>query len=324
GLALVGPGLQVLPVALPEVRGQGGGAGVEQAEVVQRAVVLVVLAGDAGGRRLDPQGDGLGDGHPRRAGFLGAQGEDGAEDAVVRGHGAERGLVLLRHRGLEAQAADAFGRAQLQAGGVGQPQPGRDAVRTLRLDEFIDEAADLARVARCLGHALFAVVQLLDDLHRQVDVVFLELEQRRRVVHQDIGVEHVHALAFGHHGWLVSYAWCRFTASITASAWPGTRTLRHSPAIRCSGSIRNLLRSMPITLRPYMFFSRITSNARHRASSPSLTRGNLNPCFAQKLSCERTESRETPSTSVFRRLSFGSRALNSRPWVVQPGVESFG
>src|SRR3546814_6468395 len=38
--ALVGPGLEVLAVALPEVLRQRVGAGVEQAEIVQRAVVL--------------------------------------------------------------------------------------------------------------------------------------------------------------------------------------------------------------------------------------------------------------------------------------------
>src|SRR5690606_38648670 len=251
---------------------------------------------------------------------LPAQGEDGAQDAVVRGNGAERRRVLLRHRGLEAQAADARLAAQLQSAGAGEPEAGGDLVRALGLDQFVDEAADLARVARGFRQALLAVVQFLDDLHRQVDVVLLELEQRRRIVHQDVGVQHVHPLALGHHR---SFA-TAFRVSNTASAWPGTRTLRQAAAIRPSGSIRNVLRSMPITLRPYMFFSLITSKARHKTSSVSLTSGNLNPCFAQKLSCDFTESRETPSTAASSRLNFGSRALKSSPSVVHPGVESFG
>jgi len=88
--------------------------------------------------------------------------------------------------------------------------------------------------------------------------------------------------------------------------------------------MRKVLRSMPSTLRPYMFFSRITSKARHSASSASLTSGKRKPCLAQKLSCERTESRETPSTAAPLRLNCGSSALKSRPSVVQPGVESLG
>ncbi|MDT4882269.1 hypothetical protein FQZ97_1182060 [compost metagenome] len=85
-----------------------------------------------------------------------------------------------------------------------------------------------------------------------------------------------------------------------------------------------MLRTTPSTLRPYMFFSWITSKALHSASSASLTSGNLNPCFAQKLSCDFTESRETPSTVAPSFLNFGSNALKSKPSVVHPGVLSFG
>jgi hypothetical protein len=51
-------------------------------------------------------------------------------------------------------------------------------------------AADLAGVARHLAHALLVPVQLFERDHRQVDVVLLEAEQRHRVVHQHVGVEH--------------------------------------------------------------------------------------------------------------------------------------
>ena len=54
----------------------------------------------------------------------------------------------------------------------------------------VEVAADLARVARDLGHAALVAVELLERDHRQVDVVLLEAEQRRRVVHQHVGVEH--------------------------------------------------------------------------------------------------------------------------------------
>src|SRR3546814_10342243 len=69
--------------------------------------------------------------------------------------------------GLEAQQPDAARAAQLQPAGAFQAQAGGDLVGALRLDQFVDEAADLARVAAGLGRALLAVVQLLDHLHRQ-------------------------------------------------------------------------------------------------------------------------------------------------------------
>ena len=94
--------------------------------------------------------------------------------------------------------------------------------------------------------------------------------------------------------------------------------------MRPAGSIRKVLRTMPSTFLPYMFFSPITPNALHSASSPSLTSGNLNPCLVQKFWCDLIESRDTPSTSAPSFANSGRSALKSRPSVVQPGVESFG
>src|SRR5690606_9238953 len=78
------------------------------------------------------------------------------------------------------------------------------------------------------GRALLAVVELLDHLHRQEYVVLLELEQRGRVVHQHVGVEHVDALALGHRG-LPSPGWwsCgqgRTSASRGAGQWRRAET----------------------------------------------------------------------------------------------------
>lgn len=44
-------------------------------------------------------------------------------------------------------------------------------------------------------------------------------------------------------------------AASTSAAWPLTFTLRHSRAMRPSASMRNVERSMPIYVRPYMDFS---------------------------------------------------------------------
>src|SRR5690606_35437707 len=254
----------------------------------------------------------------------------------------------------EQQAAGRIRRPQLQAAGPGQADAAIELVAAVRLDDLVEEAADLAGVAAGFRVSLLGVVQLLQDHHRHEHVVLLELEQRGRVVHQHIGVQDVDALASGHgrlglgarapertvpprlaarvgngdvgtgdHLLRAACCSCR-RASYTASAWPATLTLRHCAATRPSGSIRKVLRSMPRNLRPYSDFSRITSKPLHKASSASETRSKRKPCLAQKLACDFTESRETPSTSAPARRNFVSRALNSRPSVVQPGVESFG
>ena len=194
-------------------------------------------------------------------------------------------------------------------------------------DQFVEEAADLARVAADFGRAFLGVVQFLDHLHRQEHIVLLELEQRGRVVHQHVGVEHVDALASGHRVSLWRWSAGRADSggpprpaergsgdgagngsrSLLAgrpsvrrarpAAWPGTFTprqacgdaARRDRSGRCCGRCR-----APCV--PYMFFSWITSKALHSASSASLTSAKLKPCLAQKFWCDFTESRETPST----------------------------
>ena len=68
--------------------------------------------------------------------------------------------------------------------------PARGVARRHVGGERVEVAAHLAGVARHLGHAALVPVELLERDHRQVDVVLLEAEQRRRVVHQHVGVEH--------------------------------------------------------------------------------------------------------------------------------------
>jgi hypothetical protein len=144
------------------------------------------------------------------------------------------------------------GPAQLQPLRAAPADAVVDMRHALRLDELVEEAADLARVAARFGRAFLRVVQLFHHLHRQVDVVFFELEQRRRVVHQHIGIEDVDPLAARHAVSLRRD--CK--VSSTASAWPGTFTPRHSRATWASGPSRNVLRSTPMYLRPYNCFSR--------------------------------------------------------------------
>ena len=95
--------------------------------------------------------------------------------------------------------------------------------------------------------------------HRQVDVVLLEAEQAGRVVHQHVGVEHEQlgaCLAAGARLCVVDMMLLREsgrTAS-TSSAWPSTLTPRHSRRSTPLRSSTKVLRSMPRTCLPYMFF----------------------------------------------------------------------
>ena len=110
---------------------------------------------------------------------------DHADDLVV-------GLAARQPR--RQLAAD---RLRLQE----QPPGGMTSVVRLQFDavldvvlgaahDFVEEAARLACVARDFRHAFLIGVEFLERRHRNVDVVFLEAEQARRVVHQHVGVEH--------------------------------------------------------------------------------------------------------------------------------------
>ena len=65
--------------------------------------------------------------------------------------------------------------------------------------------------------AFFTVVELFEHHHRNENIMFFEFEQRGRIVHQDVGIQDVNALASGHAGFL---AWGRgqyFIGSMMAS-----------------------------------------------------------------------------------------------------------
>ena len=87
----------------------------------------------------------------------------------------------------------------------------------------------------------------------------------------------------------------------------------------------NVLRSMPRTCLPYMFFILMTSNCWHSFSSGSEMSSNGNSIFALKFSCDLSESREHADddrAGLARTALYASR--NCAPSVVQPGVLSFG
>src|SRR5438105_7012155 len=88
------------------------------------------------------------------------------------------------------------------------------------------------------------------------------------------------------------------TKSSTSSACPGTLTPRHSFATLPSPSMTNVLRSMPRTFLPYMFFILMTPNSLHSFSSASETSSKGNPIFALNPSCDLSESREHPTMTA--------------------------
>jgi len=55
--------------------------------------------------------------------------------------------------------------------------------------ELIEKAASLTYVPCHLRQALFALVQLFENRHGQIDVVLMETEYGRGIVHQHVGVE---------------------------------------------------------------------------------------------------------------------------------------
>ena len=87
------------------------------------------------------------------------------------------------------------------AAGLGVERDALDDAVRHRGDELVQEARHLPRVARDFGDALLVVVELLEGEDRQVDVVLLEAEQARRVVHQHVGVEHEQLAGGERGGW---------------------------------------------------------------------------------------------------------------------------
>ncbi len=178
------PRLHALAVPVPEIRRQLAHPAVEEIGVLQHLVVEIVFRGDAERTRLDPHVDVFRHQDHAALGVQMLQVHHDREDLVV-------GLAV-RERGGQ-HGGDDFG-LQVQPPGGGaaglhrQRNAFDDAVRH-RGDELVEEARSLPRIARDFGDAFLVVVELLEREDGEVDVVFLEPEQARGVVHQDVGVE---------------------------------------------------------------------------------------------------------------------------------------
>ena len=141
-------------------------------------------------RGLDPQVDVLrhqGDACLRK---FALQGESVREDVIVRP--VARQIVWqpgIQLAGLEEKMAGARLLAVIARLGGWQFQPVVNLLLGRVVHQLIEEPAHLAHVARGLGQTLLPGVELLENDHRNVDVVFLEAKDRRGIVHQHVGVE---------------------------------------------------------------------------------------------------------------------------------------
>ena len=139
-------------------------------------------------------------------------------------------------------------------------------------DQRIERARHLARIARHFGHALLVVVEFFERHHRQIDVVFLEAEQRRRVVHQHVGVEHEQLahldLPAGRAG-----AACSARASAACGGWRGCGVGASARACRRRGSARviGVRRRHRLRTRPLFRPSRL-AGAAFSATAAALNR----------------------------------------------------
>ena len=253
------PRRHVVAVPLPEVRRQRLDAAVQEIGVLDGLVAEVVLGMHADDRGLDPQVDVLRDERDPGVRPLQLERERLAENRIVRASPRQLRQAGRQGAGLEVKPAAGRTLAVVAAAGRWQGHALVDGRLRHSLDQLVKEAADLADIAGSLRYALLAGIQFLEDDHRYVDVVFLEAEDRRRVVHQHVGVEHEQGafriLASLQDGSPQS----ALSASSTSSACPSTFTLRHSARSTPAESIRNVLRSTPMYFLPYMLFSLITS-----------------------------------------------------------------
>src|SRR5688572_4664804 len=186
------PRLDVAPVRVPEILRQRAHAGVEEVGVLEHLVVEVILGVEPQRPRLDAHVDVLRHQHHfalRLALLEGAH--DGKDLVVGLARGERRGQAAVHRLGLQKQPAArllSFPGSYQQALLYRFQIPG---------DDLVEEAARLARVARDVREPALVLVELLQGGDRQVDVVLVEAEEARRIVHEHVGVEHEELLHFG-------------------------------------------------------------------------------------------------------------------------------
>src|SRR5271157_1483054 len=115
-----------------------------------------------------------------------------------------------------------------------------------------------------------------------------------------------------------------FTCASTSSAWPSGFTFSKICTILPSGPMRKVVRAIPITFLPYMFFSFRTPNFLATSFPASASKVYGRSCFSLNFSCAFGVSGEMPNTTnpAFCNLLYASR--NPHASMVQPGVLARG
>ena len=184
GLAVLLPRLHALAVLVPEIGGQGAGAGVEDVGILEYLVVEVILGQQVERARLDAHVDVFGHQNDRAPGEFLLQVDDDRQDLVVDLGGWQALRQFCADRfGLQEQAA-----AGQFLGGAVEVDAFLD-VDTVMGEHFVKRARSLAGVAGDFRHALLVVVEFFQCHDRQEDVMLLETIKATGVVHQHVGVE---------------------------------------------------------------------------------------------------------------------------------------
>jgi hypothetical protein len=184
------PGIHLIAVGFPEIRRQLAGAAVEQVDVVENLVVVVVLRADAQHGSLDAHIDVLRHQHDLGVRPFLRHRQGGGQDGIVRhaaGQAVREGGTHAAHLKEQPPAA-----IFVDAGCVLDGRQGdtvADGFQVRVLDQFVQKPAGLTSIAGNFGEALLGSIQFFQDDHGNEEVVLLEAEQRRGIVHQHIGVE---------------------------------------------------------------------------------------------------------------------------------------
>ena len=91
--------------------------------------------------------------------------------------GQGQGQIGCQRLGLEKQAP-----ARSAVSRAAEWQAMQHIARTIGCGQLIQGAADLACVARHLGHAFFMAIEFFQHDHGQINIVFFEAEQAGRIV----------------------------------------------------------------------------------------------------------------------------------------------
>ena len=177
-----------------------------------------------------------------------------------------------------------------------------------------------------LGYAL--IVQHKFSVYSLGAVLFLALitrliyqsyyeEKRGQANLKELGADNTSATEVGK----AAYS---FSAASTSAAWPSAFTFRKAFFSLPSGPMMNVLRSMPITFRPYMFFSFQTSSAWASLWSVSASSGKGMSYFSANFFWVSGLSGEAPRTAAPAFLNLGYSSRNSDASTVQPGVLALG